>query len=128
MTERNDHDLGDRFHALRREDAATAPPFRATLAAARARAAARPGRRGLWLRAAAVAVTVVVVTGVAVALRFSRPHRRMTIDLATVRWEAPTDFLLRVPGDDLLRTVPELGGGIPLGVDFTTDTSHRRTP
>ena len=33
MTERNDHDLGEHFHALRREDAAAAPPFHATLAA-----------------------------------------------------------------------------------------------
>jgi len=33
----------------------------------------------------------------------------MTIDLAAVRLHAPTDFLLKLPGADLLRTVPRLG-------------------
>jgi len=106
MTERNDQDLGERFHALRREDTAAAPPFPATLAAARARHAPPPGRRTRWLAAAAVGVA-----GVALALLFNRPHREgaVRIDLATVRWEAPTDFLLAVPGEELLRAVPELG-------------------
>ncbi len=106
MTERNDHDLGEQFHALRREDAAATPPFHATLAAARARHAPLPGRRTRWLAAAAVGVA-----GVALALLFTRPDRGggVTIDLATVRWEAPTDFLLTLPGEELLRTVPELG-------------------
>src|SRR5205823_10070647 len=39
MNEHDDHDLGDRFHALRRDDAAIAPAFRAMLAAARAHGA-----------------------------------------------------------------------------------------
>ena len=106
MTERNDHDLGEQFHALRREDAAAAAPFHATLAAARARHAPPPGRRTRWLAAAAAAVA-----GVAVALLFTRPDRGggVTIDLATVRWKAPTDFLLTLPGEELLRAVPELG-------------------
>jgi hypothetical protein len=36
------------------------------------------------------------------------PHRKRAalVDLASVRWEAPTDFLLRTPGTELLRTVP----------------------
>ena len=109
MTERNDHDLGEQFHALRREDAAATPPFHATLAAARARHAPPSGRRARWLAAAAVGVA-----GVALALLSNRPHpgaggAAVTIDLATVRWEAPTDFLLTLPGEELLRAVPELG-------------------
>jgi hypothetical protein len=105
MTERNEHDLGERFHALRREDAAAAPPFQATLAAARARHTVPPRRRVLGLAAAAL-----VVAGVALALLVTRRDRDgMTIDLAAVRWHAPTDFLLSLPGEDLLRTVPKLG-------------------
>ena len=105
MTERNDSDLRDRFRALRREDAAAAPPFDATLAAARARRVAPPRRPRGWLAAAAVAVA-----GIAVALLLTRPHRhRMTVDLASVRWNGPTDFLLVLPGDALLRAVPDLG-------------------
>jgi hypothetical protein len=124
MTERNDHDLGERFHALRREDAAAAPPFHATLAAARARAAAPPRRRTLGLAAAAV-----VVAGVALALLFTRPNRHgVTIGLATVRWEGPTDFLLVLPGDELLRAVPELGRVSLPGVGFTTVNPDWRTP
>jgi len=38
------------------------------------------------------------------------------VDLATTHWEAPTDFLLRTPGAELLRTVPRFttGGRIHL--------------
>ena len=105
MIERTDSDLEDRFRALRREDAAATPPFDATLAAARARRAARPRHRTGWLAAAAIAVA-----GVAVALLVTRPDRQAgTIGLATVRWEGPTDFLLVLPGDALLRAVPDLG-------------------
>ncbi len=125
MTERNDHGLGEHFDALRREDAAAAPPFHATLAAARARAGAPPRRRTLGLAAAAV-----VVAGVALALLFTRSDRHgVTISLATVRWEGPTDFLLVLPGDELLRAVPELGRVSPPGVGgFTIVTPDRRTP
>ncbi len=116
MTERHDHDLGEQFHALRREDVASAPPFHTMLANARARRARPPRRRVLGLAAAAL-----VAAGVALALLIGRRDRHgMTIDLATVRWEAPTDFLLTLPGDDLLRAVPDLG--------FTTIDSDRRTP
>ena len=118
MTERNDSDLRDRFRALRREDAAAAPPFDATLAAARARRVAPSHRRTGWLAAAAV-----VVAAVAVVLLFTRPDRHgRTIGLATVRWEGPTDFLLVLPGDDLLRTVPHFGRMNP------SILSDRRTP
>ena len=124
MTERNDHDLGEHFHALRREDAAAAPPFHATLAAARAHAAAPPRRRTLGL-----AVAALVVASVALALLFTRPDRRgVTISLATVRWEGPTDFLLVLPGDELLRAVPELGRVSLPGAGFTTINPDRRTP
>ena len=104
MTE-HDHDLEGRFHALRREEAAGVPPFRATLAAARARGPSPPRRRMLGLAAAAA-----VIAGVAVAFLFTWHGRRgVSGDLATLRWEMPTDFLLALPNEQLLRTVPELG-------------------
>lgn len=120
MIERDDHDLTERFHALRREDAAAATPFRATLAAARARSAAAPRRRRF-----VVAAATALAAGLALVLLFTR-HQRPGIasgnamGLATVRWTAPTDFLLELPGERLLRSVPELGRTI-------IDT-HRRTP
>lgn len=105
MIERDDHHLRKGFEALRREDAAGTPPFRATVAAARARPAAAPRHRALRLAAALVAVAAVVV----VATWRERVGVRLQIDLATVRWQAPTDFLLNLPGDELLRSIPQLG-------------------
>src|SRR5437660_8474898 len=124
MTERNDADLGNRFHALRREDAAAAPRFDATLAAARARAAAPARRRTVWLAAAAVALA-----GLALVLLVTRPDRHgRTVGLASVRWNGPTDFLLVLPGDQLLRTVPDVGRvHLSGGPGITTMDSDRRT-
>jgi len=101
------------FEALRREDAAGTPPFAATIAAARARRTARPRRRALGLAAAVIVVVAVVV----ISLRRERDGVRLEIDLAIVRWQAPTDFLLNLPGDELLRSVPQLG---PRGLDRRT--------
>src|SRR2546430_1221925 len=88
-------------------------PFAATIAAARARRTARPRRRALGLAAAVIVVLAVVV----ISLRRERDGVRLEIDLATVRWQAPTDFLLNLPGDELLRSVPQLG---PRGLDRRT--------
>ena len=108
MIERDDHQLRNGFEALRREDAAGTPPFGATVAGARARQATVPRHRALRLAAAAVAV-VAVVAVVVVSIWRERDGVRLQIDLATVRWRAPTDFLLKLPGDELLRSVPQLG-------------------
>src|SRR5205807_985070 len=54
---------------------------------------------------------------VVISLRRERDGVRLEIDLATVRWQAPTDFLLNLPGDELLRSVPQLG---PRGLDRRT--------
>ncbi len=104
MIERDDHQLREGFEALRREDAAGTPPFGATVAAARARQATVPRHRALRLGAAVAVVAVVVLS-----IWRERDGVRLQIDLATVRWHAPTDFLLKLPGDELLRSVPQLG-------------------
>ncbi|HEX4628203.1 MAG TPA: hypothetical protein VH137_05370 [Gemmatimonadales bacterium] len=108
MSAYHDDDLKERFGALRREAAAGAPSFQATLAAAQAR---RPVGRRRWLRlAAAVGLTAALAFLLA---RRGQPEggaRHAAIDLANVRWHTPTDFLLQLPGDELLRSVPRLGG------------------
>jgi hypothetical protein len=105
MTERHDNDLRKRFEMLRGEDAELAPPFPTIVARARARRAARPRQVGPSLAAAAVLIVMAVL-----AFLFTRRDgSRVAIDLAAVRWEAPTDFLLKLPGDELLRAVPLLG-------------------
>jgi hypothetical protein len=114
--------VGHRFRALREEDAAGAPPFGATLDAAYAHRAPSGGRRRLALGAAALIAAALVL----LVARTRPPHP--AIDLAAVRLATPTDFLLQLPGADLLRTVPKLGGLRPLDARFLTTPFDRRTP
>jgi hypothetical protein len=125
MTDRHDapdSHVGHRFRALREEDASRTLPFGATLAAGYARRARMRRRRPLALAAAAlIAAALVLLVG------RTRPPRP-AIDLAAVRLTTPTDFLLRLPGADLLRSVPALGGGILPDARFLTTPIDRRTP
>jgi len=114
MNERDDHHVKQAFEALRREATEVTPPFASTVAAARARPTAAPRRRALGL---AAAVVVAVVAAVLVSPWRERDGVRLEIDLATVRWQAPTDFLLKLPGEELLRSVPQLG---PRSIDRRT--------
>lgn len=100
MIERDEDELRERFAGLRREDRAGVPAFRCSLLAARA----RPGRRGLGFAAAAMLALIALVATLTVRERHPPP-----VDLVGVRVHAPTDFLLTLPGAELLRTVPRLG-------------------
>jgi len=109
MSERDDEELRERFAALRREHTIAAPVFRDTMAAARSRPRPpRPPRprRGRRLGFAAGAALLLVAL---VLILTVRNRHRTTVDLASVRVHAPTDFLLQLPGADLLRTMPRLG-------------------
>ena len=107
MTMRHDDDesdLREAFAALRREDADQAPPFRAPLAGG----SGRRGRgfapaTGEWLAAAALVAALLV--GVR-AVR--RPTPTPPLMASLERLTAPTDFLLRTPGREILETVPRL--------------------
>lgn len=104
MMDQDESDFKERFAALRRATVARAPALGATLAAARARGVPKRVRR---LRVAAA-----LAAGLALAVlltRPGRPDRPVAIDPAAVRWRAPTDFLLTLPGSELLRTLPRLG-------------------
>lgn len=102
MTEPNDRDLLERFAALRRDDAAGAPPFDAVRASVVRQPRARPRVLPLAPAIAVLAAAVLMVLGV---LRMRQP-REPLVSLATTRWDSPTDFLLRVPGAEYLETVP----------------------
>jgi hypothetical protein len=114
MNERDDHYLKQAFEALRREATEVTPPFASTVGAARALQGVAPRRGALGLAAVLVLAIVAVV---AVSTWRGPQGGRLDIDLATVRWQAPTDFLLKLPGDELLRSVPQLG---PRSVDRRT--------
>jgi hypothetical protein len=96
-----DRGLHDRFQALRREAARGTPSFHAMLAP---RVAPRP--QPTWRRWLVVGALAAVAATVVLTLGRPRPHRATLVDRAAVRWEAPTDFLLRAPGAELLRTIP----------------------
>lgn len=109
MIEHDDRHLKQAFEALRRAAAAETPPFDATVVAARARRAATRGRRAVAVAAAVVVAVAIVALVVLLPGRGARDGSPLQVDLATVQWRAPTDFLLTLPGDELLRSVPQLG-------------------
>jgi hypothetical protein len=52
----------------------------------------------------------------------ARGHRQSSVRAATLisEWRSPTDFLLKTPGDQLLKTVPRVGvSAIEIKVDFS---------
>jgi hypothetical protein len=118
MNDANDRELRERFARLREEERARAPSFDATLAAALSRRTPRRTPRPTW----ALAGIAVAAAGIVVALllrsgeqpRYSTPLTRPARVAAgahsagtrAVAWSSPTDFLLKTPGSDLLRTVP----------------------
>jgi hypothetical protein len=54
--------------------------------------------------------------------RGARRHRQSSVRAATLisEWQSPTDFLLKTPGDDLLKTVPRVGASaIEIKVNFS---------
>lgn len=102
MTRDPDHELRERFRELRDATGATAPPFAALFVnVVQPRRRRRPWRSALALLPLAGVAALVLVLAV-------RRHRERVavVDLATGRWEGPTDFLLQTPGAELLRSVP----------------------
>lgn len=109
MTAGDDRDLEDAFEALGRRVQATGPSFqqltsRDALNAARWRQ--RHRRIALLLVVAAIPAFLVSSARTDRALDYERFTALTGIDLNEVTWEAPSDFLLDVPGRDLLRRVP----------------------
>lgn len=116
----DDRDLAGRFARLRREQREAAAPFAAI--------AARPGRRrgrasrfgGIVVATAAAVVFVTLVIRGDVAPSRERT-RSATIDLRSAGWPGPTDFLLNVPGDWLLRDIPRIARPLSIRIDNFTD-------
>src|SRR5437016_5505963 len=90
------NDLGTLFHQLRDEEARNLPSLRL-----RGEGAAKRRVRGL--APALIMIILAVVLGVAVF-----HHRPAPVTESIVTWKAPTDFLLRTPGSELLTSVPRI--------------------
>ncbi len=93
-----DADLRRLFQEMRASDAAAAPAFSL---------APRPVRRPLRRRALQLAGAAAVVAAVLLLARTETPP--YPIDTTATRWSAPTDFLLRTPGLEILTNVPPVG-------------------
>lgn len=105
----DDRDLKEAFRALGSSAQAVESSFhemtsREALAAARWRLRRR--RAALLAAAAAVPAFLLFRGQSDRALDYERFSALTGLDLNEVTWEAPSDFLLDVPGRDLLRTVP----------------------
>jgi hypothetical protein len=55
------------------------------------------------MRGWAIAILVLIAMTIAVVRQ-----RRPPVTESIVTWKAPTDFLLRTPGSELLSTVPQI--------------------
>jgi hypothetical protein len=100
----DESDLRTAFAALRREDATEAPAFEALVARARPPG----GRRGLVpLLGGLAAVSAIAVVLAVTAGR--RPGPAPSPAASIEQWIAPTDFLLRTPGYEILQTTPRIG-------------------
>jgi hypothetical protein len=134
-----DRDLRDAFARLRAEERARTPAYAAVVARARLAARPRRRLHALTLASlSGAAVVALALTWLALAqpwggpppkskmasaspasattrlpsgaIRSGTPPPLAPAVMRSVRWEAPTDFLLRTSGGELLRTVPSIGG------------------
>lgn len=101
----DDRDLAGHFARLRREQRKAASPF----AAVSARPAPGRSSRAPFVGFAAAIIVAIGVLGIRHELRPPGARQQpLVLDLRSARWVAPTDFLLYVPGDWLLRDLPRI--------------------
>jgi hypothetical protein len=106
MNDDIERELRERLAKLRVEDAGATPEFGALLR----RPVKEPPRRSAGPRLARLVLAALALAVVAIALsRIRRPGPGYAVDLSSTSWHGPTDFLLMLPDDETLRTVPRLG-------------------
>ena len=101
----NDRDLRELFAGLRREDQAHAGEISSFLQRGTPRA--NRIRGSVWVAVSAgLAVTIAVVV-----MSIPRSGRRNigSPEISITEWKSSTDFLLRTPGLEVLRTIPGIG-------------------
>ncbi|HEV7516271.1 MAG TPA: hypothetical protein VGR07_08225 [Thermoanaerobaculia bacterium] len=109
---RPDPDLDRSFAALRRQEREEGPPFRRVWAAAGRRRRSWKARPLRLATAGAAVVAAALLSAWLVALKVPAPPYAPGPSLGD--WQSPTAFLLRTPGQELLREPPALGRGFTL--------------
>ena len=116
MTDMRDDELRAAFNTLNREVQASAPAFAELASPPRLNAASRRHRvrRGSFLIAAILIPAFIAWQARSIpGFDFERFSALTGIDPGDVTWKAPSDFLLSVPGEDLLRTIPTIDVDVP---------------
>lgn len=117
-----DDDLRATFAALRHEEAARVATFRQLLAPALS--ARTPKRRlvfGPALLAAAVVVTLSALVGRALLVADIDERLGAETPVSLAAWTSPTAFLLHLPGNEVLSTVPSFASVQP---DLSAPSAH----
>lgn len=124
----NESDLRGLFQEARQADEASAPAFDKVRERARMRHPSQT--RGVALAALAAVLGLV---GLAVMLlQRPEPESARTGDATVGRkavslseWEAPTDFLLDIPGRELLQSTPPIGADVLNFSDVETQRNKK---
>jgi hypothetical protein len=106
-----DKEIRQRFAQLRKSDLESAPSFTRTYARTRTRRSVGAMLRVRPLVIGAAAAVVIAAVWLANARSFSSHAAAPTI-AAIAAWRAPTDVLLRTPGNELLGEMPALGASV----------------
>lgn len=103
-------DLRERFAELRAEERSGVPRFEPRFESRFQRRPRERRRPVAWGALAATAALLLVA--ILTVMTRPRPTRFSPSDRAVVRsvaeWHPPTDFLLRTPGSEMLRTTPQI--------------------
>jgi hypothetical protein len=99
-----DDRLREAFRDLSREESAHVPPFEHLW---RTAAPGCPDSGGPLSSTRTMALTLLILIVIALAI-VPALHRKETPSIT--EWRAPTDFLLKTPGQELLSSVPDLKG------------------
>ena len=99
------NELRDLFHRLREEDLSRVPSpgKRGEEPALSERSESKGAPKGRMRGWALAIVTITIAIMLAVF-----HHHRPPVTESIVTWKAPTDFLLRTPGSELLSSVPQI--------------------
>jgi hypothetical protein len=123
----DDGELRELFRSARALDEASAPAFHDVVDRARSRKIRTPA--SLLVRLAVA--TIVLLLAVLLVPRKAAPPATTSSPadalLSTRRWEAPTDFLLAVPGRDLYQSIPRIGVPMPLELSSPESKKGIRT-
>ena len=95
------------FHLIKEENRRVTPSFLKDWEIA----SSKVGRRTSLLKIAA-AWTVLIMFGITALILWNERIVKTRQYVSISEWQAPTDFLLKTPGAEWLKTVPKLGGSL----------------